>query len=161
LVRYHLFYYHPDEVGESSVRKLVRQVGSENIEELIQLRKCDRIGSGCPKAEPYKLRHLKYVIEKVSQDPISVKMLKLSGEDIMKILGINPGPMVGQVLDILLGLVLDDPKKNEKDFLENEVKKIANLSESDLREKAKEARKKREEIEIKRDEMTKKKYWVS
>jgi len=161
LVRYHLFYYHPDEVGESSVRKLVRQVGSENIEELIQLRKCDRVGSGCPKAEPYKLRYLKYVIEKVSQDPVSVKMLKLSGEDIMKTLGINPSPMVGQVLDILLGLVLDDPKRNKKDFLENEVKKIANLSESDLREKAKEARKKREEIEIKRDEMTKKKYWVS
>lgn len=161
LVRYHLFYYHPDEVGESSVRKLVRQVGSENLEELVQVRKCDRIGSGCPKAEPYKLRHLKYVIEKVSQDPISTKMLELSGDDIMKIIGIKPGPKVGQVLDILLGFVLDDPKKNKRKILEKEVKKIAKLSEEELSRVAKEARKKREEIEMKRDEMTKKKYWVS
>jgi len=70
LVRYHLFYYHPDEVSEASVRRLVRQVGPENMEELLQVRYCDRIGSGVPKAEPYKLRHLRYVIEKVSQDPI-------------------------------------------------------------------------------------------
>ncbi len=161
LVRYHLFYYHPDEVGESSVRKLVRQVGPENLEELIQVRKCDRIGSGCPKAEPYKLRHLKYVIDKVSQDPISTKMLELSGDDIMKIIGIKPGPKVGQVLDILLGFVLDDPKKNKREILEKEVKKIAKLSEEELSRVAKEARKKREEIEMKRDEMTKKKYWVS
>jgi len=73
LVRYHLFYYNVDEVGEASVRRLVRQVGTENMEELLEVRMCDRIGSGCPKAEPYKLRHLKYLIEKVALDPISGK----------------------------------------------------------------------------------------
>ncbi|MBA7653274.1 A-adding tRNA nucleotidyltransferase [subsurface metagenome] len=57
LVRYHLFYYNVDEVTESSVRRLVRQVGPENMEELLQVRMADRIGSGVPKAEPYKLRH--------------------------------------------------------------------------------------------------------
>ncbi|GAI18316.1 unnamed protein product, partial [marine sediment metagenome] len=71
LVRYHLFYYHPDEVGESSVRRLVRQVGPENMEELLQVRMADRIGSGCPKAEPYKLRHLRYVITKTPQKNLS------------------------------------------------------------------------------------------
>jgi hypothetical protein len=79
----------------------------------------------------------------------------------MKMLGISPGPKVGQVLDILLGFVLDDPKKNKREILEKEVKKIAKLSEEELSKVAKEARKKREEIEMKRDEMTKKKYWVS
>ncbi|WP_272914410.1 hypothetical protein [Candidatus Methanodesulfokora washburnensis] len=43
----------------------MRKVGKENIEELIQVRMGDRIGSGILKAEPYKLRHLRYVIEKV------------------------------------------------------------------------------------------------
>ena len=161
LVRYHLFYYNVGEVGESSVRRLVRQVGPENMEELLQVRMCDRIGSGCPKAEPYKLRHLKYLIEKTSQDPISVKKLKVSGEDIMKALGINPGPRVGQVLDILLGCVLEDPKKNKKEFLEKEIKKIAKLPDKKINELAKKAKKEREEIETKRDEMTKKKYWVT
>ena len=46
----------------------------------------DRIGSGVPKAEPYKLRHFKYLVDKVSKDPISVKMLKINGNDLIKIL---------------------------------------------------------------------------
>jgi poly(A) polymerase/tRNA nucleotidyltransferase (CCA-adding enzyme) len=161
LVRYHLFYYNVGEVGESSVRRLVRKVGPENMEELLQVRMADRIGSGCPKAEPYKLRHLRYLIEKVSQDPISVKMLKVNGEDVMRILKIPPGPKVGQVLDILLGYVLEDPKKNEKEFLEKEIEKLGKLSDEKLKELAQKARKEREEIEQKRDEMTKRKYWVT
>jgi len=161
LVRYHLFYYHPDEVGESSVRRLVRKVGPENIEELLQLRMADRIGSGVPKAEPYKLRHLRYLIEKVSQDPISVKMLKVSGNNVMKILKIQPGSKVGQILDILLGYVLEDPQKNKKDFLEKEVKKLGKLSDERLKDLVQKAREEREKLEMKKDEMTKKKYWVT
>lgn len=161
LVRYHLFYYNPEEVGESSIRRLVRQVGPENTEELLQVRMADRIGSGVPKAEPYKLRHMRYVIERVSQDPISVKMLKVNGNDLMKILNIKPGPKIGQILDILLGYVLEDPKKNEKEFLEKEIEKLGKLSEKELSSLSQKARKEREKIEMKRDEMTKKKYWVT
>ncbi|OQX01073.1 hypothetical protein BWK69_00040 [Candidatus Parcubacteria bacterium A4] len=161
LVRYHLFYYDVDEVGDSSIRRLVRQVGPENMEELLQVRMCDRIGSGVPKAEPYKLRHLKYVVDKVSQDPISAKMLKVSGKDIMDILKIEPGPKVGRILDVLLGYVLEDPKKNEKKFLEGEIKKLGNLSEKELNSYSEEAEAEREKVETKRDEMTKKKYWVT
>jgi len=161
LVRYHLFYYNVDEVSESSVRRLVRQVGPENMEELLQVRMADRIGSGVPKAEPYKLRHLKYVIEKVSQDPISVKMLKVSGNEVMEILKIQPGPRVGQILDVLLGYVLSEPKKNDKEFLEKEIKKLGKLSEKKLISLTQKAKKEREKLEMKRDEMTKKKYWVT
>ena len=161
LVRYHLFYYTPEEVSESSIRRLLRKVGPENMEDLLRLRYCDRIGSGCPKAEPYKLRHLRYVIEKVSQDPISVKMLKVSGHDIMKILKIEPGPKIGEVLDILLGEVLEKPERNKEIYLREKVEKLGKLSKKELENLAKKARKEREKIETKRDEMTKKKYWVT
>jgi len=160
-VRYHLFYYNPEEVGESSVRRLFRQVGPENMEELLQVRMADRIGSGVPKAEPYKLRHLRYVMEKVSQDPISVKMLKVNGNDVMRILNILPRPKVGQILDILLSYVLEDPKKNEKEFLEKEIGKLGKLSDEELKAISQKAKKEREKIEMKRDEMTKRKYWVT
>jgi len=161
LVRYHLFYYNIGEVSESSVRRLVLKVGPEDMEELLQLRMADRVGSGVPKAEPYKLRHLKYVIEKVSQDPISAKMLKTSGNDIMKILKIKPGPKIGQISDVLLGLVLQNPQKNKKEFLEKEIKRLGKLSDKELGALTQKARKEREEIVMKRDEMTKKKYWVT
>ncbi len=161
LVRYHLFYYNVDEVSDSSVRRLVRQVGPENMEELLQIRMADRIGSGVPKAEPYKLRHLKYIIDKVSQDPISAKMLKINGKDIMDILKIQPGPKIGQILDVLLGFILQDPIKNKKDFLEKEAKRLGGLQEKELMNLAVDAKKEREQVETKQDKMTKDKYWVT
>jgi poly(A) polymerase/tRNA nucleotidyltransferase (CCA-adding enzyme) len=161
LVRYHLFYYNPGEVGESSVRRLLRKVGPENIEELLQVRMADRIGSGVPKAEPYKLRHLRYMIDKVSRDPISVKMLKVDGNDVMKILKIKPGPKVGQILYILLEEVIEDPKKNKKEFLKKEIERLGKLEDKELEKLAKKAKEKIEEIEQKKDEMTKRKYWVT
>ncbi|MGA2417737.1 MAG: HD domain-containing protein [Candidatus Staskawiczbacteria bacterium] len=161
LVRFHLFYYNVDEVGESSVRRLVKNVGLENMEELLQVRMADRIGSGVPKAEPYKLRHLKYLIEKVSKDPISAKMLKINGNDLMEILNEKPGPKIGQILDILLGYVLDDPKKNDKKFLEKEVAKLGRLSEKELKNMAEKSKEDKSEIVSKEDKMTKAKYWVT
>ncbi len=161
LVRYHLFYYNVGEVSESSIRRLVRQVGMEDMEDLLNLRMCDRIGSGVPKAEPYKLRHLKYLIEKTSRDPITAKMLAVGGSDVMKMLGIDPGPRIGWILNALLGQVLSDPKKNDKGYLESEIRRLGNLSDKDLAVVGKEAKNEIEGIEVKKDEMTKKKYWVS
>ncbi len=161
LVRYHLFYYNPEEVGESSIRRLVRSVGSENMDELIELRMADRIGSGVPKAEPYKLRHLRYLIEKVSQDPLSTKMLAINGNEIIKTLKIQAGPKIGYILNILLGHILEDPKRNKKEFFEKEVKKLGKLEEKKLINLSREAIQKRREVEMKRDKMTKKKYWVT
>ncbi len=161
LVRYHLFYYNPEEVGKSSVRRLVRQVGPENMEELLQVRMADRIGSGVPKAEPYKLRHMKYVIEKVAQDPISTRMLKIDGREVMELLGIKEGPAVGQVLDVLLNEVLKEPEKNKKSSLKKRVEEMGKLSSDELAAQASAARQYIEKVEVKRDQMTKKKYWVT
>jgi hypothetical protein len=149
------------EVTESSVRRLLRKVGLENIDDLIKLRMADRIGSGCPKALPYKLRHFLYVVEKVSQDPIDVRTLKVDGHRIMEILKIEPGPKIGKILNILLAEVLDDPSKNKEKYLEKKVKELGKISEEELDKLAREARVRVNEIIEKRDEMTKKKYWVS
>lgn len=160
LVRYHLFYYNVG-VTEASVRRLVKNIGSENINDLLLLRQADRIGSGVPKAEPYKLRHLKYLVEKVSKDPISAKMLKVNGQDIMQILNEKPGPKIGQILDVLLGQVMEDPSKNDKKYLEEEIRKLGNLETQELQKLADKAKKERQNVETKKDEMTKQKYWVT
>jgi len=161
LVRYHLFYYNPDEVGENSVRRLVRSVGPEYMDELIEVRMADRIGSGVPKAEPYKLRHLRYLVEKVSQDPLSTSMIKVNGNEIMKMLDIKAGPKIGYILNILLGYVLEDPKNNNEEFLKKEVKKLGKLNEKKLIKLSKKAIQERKVVEVKRDKMTKNKYWVT
>lgn len=161
LVRYHLFYYNVGEVTESSVRRLVRNVGPENISDLLNVRKCDRIGSGVPKAEPYKLRHLRYLIEKVSRDPISAKMLAVKGDDVMKILNVRPGPKIGWILDILLDEVLEEPEKNGKEYLEKRIAELGATKEAELEQAAANAKKKRGEVQMKIETVEKKKYWVT
>ena len=132
LVKNHMFYYNVDEVSEAGVRRIIKRVGKENLKDLMDLRIADRLGSGVPKAKPYKLRHLEYLIEKVSRDPISPKMLKVSGQDIMKILNIKPSPKIGAILKVLLSEVIEDPEKNTNEYLENRVQELSKLSEEEI-----------------------------
>ena len=160
LVRYHLFYYNVGEVTESGVRRFLSRVGAENVDDLIKVREADRIGSGVPKAVPYKLRHLLFMIEKVKRDPISPKMLKVNGEDVMKILKIQPGPKIGMILSILLDEVIDEPSKNRIKNLELRIKELGNLMDDELKKIAKVAREKKEEFESGIEEEIKRKYYV-
>jgi hypothetical protein len=143
-------------VTESSVRRLLANVGPENIEDLIKVREADRIGSGRPKAVPYKLRHLKYVIDKVSHDPISVKMLKIDGNELMKELDTQPGPKIGLILNYLLAEVLDNPVNNNEEYLKKRVRELDAKSPEELRESLKRI----EEAQKKEEEERMKKYYV-
>jgi tRNA nucleotidyltransferase (CCA-adding enzyme) len=157
LVDNHMFYYNVEEVGASSVRRLVRKVGLENIDDLIDVRVGDRLGSGVPKAVPYKLRHFKYMVDRISSDPLSVKMLKIDGNDLMKELKLKPGPMLGAILDVLLSEVIENPKENKKETLLARAKKLSKENLTKLREMAKE---KIEEKKEEDDEEIKAKYYV-
>ena len=160
LVKNHLFYYNVGEVTAKSVRRLVAKVGPENMDDLIKVRICDRMGSGVPKPEPYRLRHFQYMVEKVQKDPISPKMLKINGNDIMKLLKIEPGLKIGQILTILLDEVLDEPKRNTKKYLKDKVKALSELTDEELATLAKGAKAKEQEFEKAVDEEVKERYWV-
>ncbi|MFY9493161.1 MAG: HD domain-containing protein [Minisyncoccia bacterium] len=160
LVRYHMFYYNVDEVTERSVRRLVRKAGPENMAELLELRQAERKGSGVPKAEPYKLRHLKYMIEKVSRDPLTVGMLKVNGDDVMQTLGVEPGPKVGYILNALLEEVIDEPGRNDREHLLDRMKELNQLPLSELVKLAESGKEKLGEEKEKEDEGIKEKYYV-
>jgi poly(A) polymerase/tRNA nucleotidyltransferase (CCA-adding enzyme) len=160
LVRYHLFYYNVDEVGETSVRRLVRKVGKENMPDLINLRIAERKGSGVPKAKPYKLRHLEFMIEKALREPLSLKELEINGNEIMKMIKIESGPKVGYILNALMNEVLDDPKRNKKDYLQKRAGELAKIPEKDLKKLAQEGKEKLSEEEEKEIKEIKKKYYV-
>jgi len=147
-------------VTEAGVRRFLARVGPENVDDLLKVREADRIGSGVPKAVPYKNRHLKFMIEKVKNDPLSPKMLKINGNDVMRILNIQPGPKVGHILSILLEEVLDEPKFNTKDKLEARVLELGSLPEEKLQNLAKKAKEKKEEFEKGIEEEIKRKYGV-
>ena len=163
LIRWHLFKYDPDEgVTDSSVRRLIRNVGAENMADLVKIRICDRMGMGVPKAVPYRLRHFQFRVEKIlrEEEAPTPKMLKIRGDDIMRILGIEPGPRIGQIIEVLMQEVIDEPKKNNSEYLESRVKELGGLSSDELKKIASEAEEKVELAEDERISKIKSKYWV-
>lgn len=157
LVDNHLFYYNVGEVTAASVRRLIQRVGLENMRDLMDIRIADRLGSGTPKAKPYKLRHLEYMIDKVSHDPVSVKMLAINGSDLMQALDMAPGPKIGAILDVLLAEVIEDPTKNTKDALLERARALEKEDLEHLRELAKETIEEKRETD---DRKVKHKHWV-
>ena len=160
LVRWHMFFSDPDKITLSAVRRIVRNVGREHIEELIELRICDRIGTGRPKEQPFRLRKYQAMIEQALRDPISVSMLALAGRGLMEATGETPGPKIGWVLHALLEEVLDDSVKNTAEYLTSRAKELLMLPEKELRAKGEEAREKKEEAEEADLKEIDKKYFV-
>ncbi|MDP3934956.1 MAG: HD domain-containing protein [Candidatus Giovannonibacteria bacterium] len=160
LVRYHLFYYNVDEVSESSVRRLISRVGPEDMEDLIRVRICDRIGSGVPKAEPYKLRHFRFLVEKLQRDPVSLKMMKLNGDKIKELAGLPQGMRIGFLLNAIFDEVLEDPQKNTPEYLETRVLELNKLSDAELKKLAEAGRKKQLGLEEEEVLKIKKKHYV-
>jgi tRNA nucleotidyltransferase (CCA-adding enzyme) len=160
LIREHMFVYDPEAVTAKGVRRLLSRVGTENIDDLIKLREADRIGSGVPKAQPYRLRHLQAMIEKAKGEPVSVKQLKLNGDIMIANLGMKPGPQMGFILAILLEEVLEDPKRNTLEYLSEKTKKLDGLSEQELRKLADKARQSAAEVQKRIDDTIKEKYFV-
>jgi hypothetical protein len=136
---------------------VVQKVGVENISDLIDVRIADRLGSGVAKAVPYKLRHFKFMVEKVSSDAISVKQLAINGNDLMTELKIQTGPKIGAILDVLLAQVIDDQALNEKEKL---LELARDLDKKDLAELRAFAKQKIEKEKKEEEELMKKKYWV-
>ncbi len=157
LVDQHMFFYNVGEVTDAAVRRLIKRVGKENIDDLMDVRVGDRLGSGVPKAVPYKMRHLRYMIDKVSEDPLSVKMLAVKGTDLMEELCLKPGPAIGSILDVLLAEVIEDPAKNTRETLLARAQELMDISLSELRTLAKQRIQEEQESE---DKKIKGKHWV-
>ena len=136
LVRWHMFFSDPDQITLSAVRRTIVRVGKEHIDDLLDLRICDRIGTGRPKEQPFRFRKYKAMVDEALRDPISVKMLKINGERIMDLTGEKPGKKLGYLLHTLLEEVLEDPGKNTENYLETRVLELAKLPDSELEQMA-------------------------
>jgi len=159
LVRWHMFFSDPAVVTLSAVRRIITNVGPEHIWDLVNLRICDRIGTGRPKEQPFRLRKYQAMIEQAMRDPISVGMLAIDGLKVIE-LGEKPGPRIGWTLHALLEEVLDDPARNTKDYLESRAGELLQLSDQDLRKIGEDAKEKKAGIEEAEIKDIQKKYFV-
>ncbi len=147
LVRWHMFFSDTEQITASAVRRMINNVGKDNIWDLVNLRICDRVGTGRPKEDPYRLRKYKSIIEEVMMDPIDVSMLNINGNVLINDLDIKPGPTIGLILNSLMEEVIEDPTLNTKEYLLNRAEELKMLPMKQLQELAKQGKIKTRELE--------------
>jgi len=120
LVRWHMFSVISTQT-DKAVRRFIKNVTVDYIDEMIALRRGDRLGSGA-KESSWRWELFKKRIVEVQKQPFSIKDLKIDGKDVMKILEIKPSRKVGEVLKIIFEEVEEKPKLNEREILLEKIK---------------------------------------
>lgn len=115
LVKYHQFTVSELQT-DKAIRRFIRNVGREYLDDIVDLRYADRIGSGASLTSWRFDLFRKRLIE-VQKEPFKITDLKIDGYDVMKVLNIKPGKRVGEVLKKIFDEVVEGKTKNEKKIL--------------------------------------------
>lgn len=115
LIRWHQFSV-DERQTDSALRRFIRRVGKENLDDMLALRIGDRLGGGAQETS-WRLELYKKRLIEVQKQPFTVADLKINGFDVMKACNCKPGPVVGKVLNQLFAEV-------EKGMLTNDRKKL-------------------------------------
>ncbi len=117
LIRHHMFAYSSGWT-DAAVRRFVRRVGADLLDDLYALRRADNAASGAREPARGGLEELRSrTARAVAADPMSPKQLTVDGGDLVRELGLRPGPVIGRLLDELMEAVLEDPGLNRRDLL--------------------------------------------
>ena len=118
LVRHHLFHY--SDWSDAAVRRWIRRVGPERVEDLYVLNAADVRAKGRDfQPDLEALAQLRAHVARVLAQgaALSTRDLKINGHDLIGDLGIQPGPLIGRILDALLEAVTNDPALNDREAL--------------------------------------------
>ena len=126
LVRHHMFHYTADWT-DGAVRRFLRTIGPENVDELFLMRAADTMGNGLRRRLAPELVELRKRADAIleAESALSVRDLAVGGTDLMQDLGLSPGPIIGRILHALLDEVLDDPTRNTREHLLSRARQLA------------------------------------
>jgi tRNA nucleotidyltransferase (CCA-adding enzyme) len=120
LVREHVFDYQPG-WGDAALRRWLRRVGVDAVADLFDLRIADVMAKGRDEEEYYPgyLEEMRARIERLLAESRALRVsdLAVNGHDVMRVLGVPPGPRVRETLEALLEEVLDRPSRNTREHL--------------------------------------------
>ncbi|HET7169452.1 MAG TPA: HD domain-containing protein [Candidatus Limnocylindrales bacterium] len=125
LIRQHMFGYVPT-WSDAAVRRFIAKVGRDLLEDLFLLREADNVGSGRP-PEPDGLAELRRRVEAQLSAGVALdrRGLAVDGADLIRELGLPPGPLIGRILDRLLERAIADPADNTRERLLRVARSIA------------------------------------
>ena len=84
--------------------------GPARLDDLFALREADNIGSGVPaEAGGLAMLRSRVAAELAANVVLDLSGLAIRGDDLIRELGIAPGPVVGRILNALLERVMNEP----------------------------------------------------
>ena len=123
LIRWHMFTV-DENITDAAIRRFIRRVGVENVTDMMDLRIGDRLGGGTQVAESWRLKLFKERVTKELNPPFGINDMVIDGNDIMRELGIKPGPKVGGLLQKLFEEVDENLSKNTREYLLQRVHEL-------------------------------------
>ncbi|HYC06533.1 MAG TPA: HD domain-containing protein, partial [Candidatus Binatia bacterium] len=114
LIRHHMFSY-DGAWSDAAIRRFIAKVGPASLDDLFALREADNVGSGVP-ADAGGLSELRSrIADQLAADvALDRSGLAIDGDGLLTELGLEPGPIVGRVLEELVDRVIADPSLNER-----------------------------------------------
>ncbi len=126
IVENHMYNLKPG-LSEGASRRFIRKLGRENVEGFLRMRMADRKGNHLNEDGYEKgIFHFVRTVRKIdrAEDALTVQKLRINGYDLMN-LGLKPGPIFSQILNSLLEDVLDHPALNDRDYLLDRARAMA------------------------------------
>lgn len=123
LIKYHMRSVN-EKTSDKTIRRLLHNFQKDNVHymDYIRLRIADRKGNGIK--DKFTRKQIKAMILKFEKQltakedrAITLKDLKVDGNDVMKILNIKPGKLVGEILKLCNDKIIDNPKLNNVESL--------------------------------------------
>lgn len=110
------------------VKILLNEVGVDNIKLLFSLQRADINSLDNPKIFLEKVRYTENLVNEIinNTEPLKIKDLKITGEDLISNLELKPGKILGDILNFLLNSVLENPDLNSKESLLTLAKNFLN-----------------------------------
>lgn len=122
LVRWHQFSV-DERQTDSALRRFIRRVGKENLEDVLALRIGDRLGGGARETS-WRLELFKKRLAEVQKQPFTVADLAVNGYDVMQEFKCKPGPLVGKILNQLFAEVEEGKLANKQEALLARMRKL-------------------------------------
>jgi tRNA nucleotidyltransferase (CCA-adding enzyme) len=114
------------EANPKTLRRQAARWGMDTMEKLLALQEADMGSKGTGKPEEMEqFPQIRRCLEQIQAENacLSLKDLAIKGHDLME-LGFTPGKAMGECLNHLLELVLDEKLENEKETLLNAARKF-------------------------------------
>lgn len=119
LIEHHLVLNATVMPSKYEVKILLNEMGVNNINLLFSLQRADINSLDNPKVFLEKVRYTENLVNEIinNNEPLTIKDLNITGGDLISNLNLKPGKILGDVLNHLLNIVLENPDLNSKEKL--------------------------------------------